>query len=565
MPCLRYSLFPLLIAFLISPIELNAQTYRYEITDEASITVPDGFYGIQYHSNSYNDPDLLGKMAELPVESIRLWAKPHEYHPEPGVWDWELMDTKISEITAAGYEPIVGFFQSEDWYTGSPENPWWNNPEAVEEWYLAVDSLVKRYQEQLQTIILFDELNYLNTDQNYYISFSQAADLYIETASRIKAIKPELKVGGPSGFNGWENGHFANYVFRQTTRDSLLGFISSNIFLSWDKDDSDKKIMDRTIWYEEAPLKIKTMLESDHKPQLMLDAYNASALWTIDGTKDGELWTDPRNTNAFGGVYQTLAQFHAAKGGFDISLKWETIGGYGIFNWYPAFKKLPPYYAWKLVSGPAGLLPGADLYEVTTTEAPLSGLPHHSGMDVKGYSVQPFAVRDTAGQYNLILINKYKENRNAEVLLPEGTDTWKLYRFDENRTEHSTDLLEEGRADTLSIQLPGESVSVIQFSKSTSTGNEYRDALPDGIRLKQNYPNPFNPVTLIPFELQQSSRLRLELYNAAGVRVRVLTDEIYPAGTHTYRLNASGLSSGVYFYRLSNGDRSISRRMILIK
>jgi len=89
--------------------------------------------------------------------------------------------------------------------------------------------------------------------------------------------------------------------------------------------------------------------------------------------------------------------------------------------------------------------------------------------------------------------------------------------------------------------------------------------LPSKFDLGQNYPNPFNPVTKIDFDIPQSGQVSLKLYDISGKEVYTLVNEIRNAGYYTAILDASGLSSGVYFYRLTANNISIVKRMIVLK
>ncbi len=82
-----------------------------------------------------------------------------------------------------------------------------------------------------------------------------------------------------------------------------------------------------------------------------------------------------------------------------------------------------------------------------------------------------------------------------------------------------------------------------------------------------NYPNPFNPVTVIPFNLAEPSRISLTIYNALGQQVaRPVSETQYRAGSHSVSFNARNLSSGFYFYRLEDDSGwSQTRKMILVK
>lgn len=81
----------------------------------------------------------------------------------------------------------------------------------------------------------------------------------------------------------------------------------------------------------------------------------------------------------------------------------------------------------------------------------------------------------------------------------------------------------------------------------------------------KNYPNPFNPTTTISFTLQENSYVKLTVYDRLGREVKTLIDENRNAGTHTTEFNASGLPSGIYFYRIKTDSRTEVRKMILAK
>jgi len=88
---------------------------------------------------------------------------------------------------------------------------------------------------------------------------------------------------------------------------------------------------------------------------------------------------------------------------------------------------------------------------------------------------------------------------------------------------------------------------------------------PVSFELSQNYPNPFNPSTEIRFALPEDSHVKLVVYNSIGQEVKTLLDSDAPAGYHTVWLDASGLASGVYYYRISAGSFVSTKRMLLMK
>jgi len=83
--------------------------------------------------------------------------------------------------------------------------------------------------------------------------------------------------------------------------------------------------------------------------------------------------------------------------------------------------------------------------------------------------------------------------------------------------------------------------------------------------LYQNYPNPFNPSTRINYSIPQKSKVQIIIYNGLGKEVAVLLDEEKDVGNYDVEFNASGLPSGVYFYRLQAGDFIQTKKMVLMK
>jgi hypothetical protein len=83
--------------------------------------------------------------------------------------------------------------------------------------------------------------------------------------------------------------------------------------------------------------------------------------------------------------------------------------------------------------------------------------------------------------------------------------------------------------------------------------------------LHQNYPNPFNPVTTISFTLQTRSKTRLSVFDVTGRLITTIVDDELDAGPHQFTWKAGHSASGVYFYRLTADDYSLTRKMMLLK
>ncbi len=88
---------------------------------------------------------------------------------------------------------------------------------------------------------------------------------------------------------------------------------------------------------------------------------------------------------------------------------------------------------------------------------------------------------------------------------------------------------------------------------------------PNRFLLKQNYPNPFNPTTVINYGLPKSSFVKLVIYDVVGHKVKTLVNKTQPAGSYNVTFDASNLSSGIYFYRLTAGNFISTKKMILLK
>lgn len=83
--------------------------------------------------------------------------------------------------------------------------------------------------------------------------------------------------------------------------------------------------------------------------------------------------------------------------------------------------------------------------------------------------------------------------------------------------------------------------------------------------LLQNYPNPFNPTTQISYSLKRQTHVRIFVYNILGRQVATLVNELKPAGRHEISFDASGLSSGVYIYKLQTNTFTQAKQMMLVK
>lgn len=158
-------------------------------------------------------------------------------------------------------------------------------------------------------------------------------------------------------------------------------------------------------------------------------------------------------------------------------------------------------------------------------------------------------------------------SRNDELYLlgedPQGKPflTWHL-QFTGN----------EGAAEPL----PGDRF-LVKIMKPLTPADQYQliynpplsvprsNGVPDSYSLGQNYPNPFNPSTAITYQLAAAGKVTLKVYDLLGRNVATVVDGAQEPGTYTIQFDASGLASGVYYYRIEAGNFSAVRTMLLLK
>ncbi|MBK9334416.1 MAG: T9SS type A sorting domain-containing protein [Ignavibacteria bacterium] len=82
---------------------------------------------------------------------------------------------------------------------------------------------------------------------------------------------------------------------------------------------------------------------------------------------------------------------------------------------------------------------------------------------------------------------------------------------------------------------------------------------------RRNYPNPFNPETVINYKIRSTGFVTLKIYSMDGKEAATLVSGMQTAGSYSAEWNAGNFSSGTYFYRLSAGEYSETKKMILVR
>lgn len=108
-------------------------------------------------------------------------------------------------------------------------------------------------------------------------------------------------------------------------------------------------------------------------------------------------------------------------------------------------------------------------------------------------------------------------------------------------------------------------LGAFEFKGVIDTRNDHKANKVSGFELGQNYPNPFNPVTRIPFTLPRAGYVEIMIYDQLGRELLTLARRDYAEGTHLVDFDASRLHTGIYFYRISVGNYSEIKKMLLLQ
>ncbi len=139
--------------------------------------------------------------------------------------------------------------------------------------------------------------------------------------------------------------------------------------------------------------------------------------------------------------------------------------------------------------------------------------------------------------------------------LPQ-VDSIHLVNFAYNSTSQAWNLGNDGRPVGCLLYFP---------PGITGVDDGLQGVLPEDFELAQNYPNPFNPSTTVTYSLPSATNVTLKVYDLLGQEVGVLVDGLQSAGLHRVKLDATSLSSGVYFYVLQTPGKTFVRKMMVMK
>lgn len=118
---------------------------------------------------------------------------------------------------------------------------------------------------------------------------------------------------------------------------------------------------------------------------------------------------------------------------------------------------------------------------------------------------------------------------------------------------------------SITVAAGGVDAGVVRLAMNVSAEDPSPDVIPRAWDLAQNYPNPFSGRTTIAVDVPRSAHVNLVVFDMTGRAIRSLADGVFEAGQHRFTFNASGLSAGIYLYRIRAGDHSDTRRMVVLR
>ncbi|MCK9426374.1 MAG: T9SS type A sorting domain-containing protein [Ignavibacteriaceae bacterium] len=209
-----------------------------------------------------------------------------------------------------------------------------------------------------------------------------------------------------------------------------------------------------------------------------------------------------------------------------------------------------------VIDGPASLIPGqTGTYNVTISGGPLvaagTNIAASAGTLVPGAGLR-LASSELTHQ-------EPKTSSNGKVVYS--------FTYTAPVTEGSVTLYANGN----SVNLDGTNGNdqwnfaqdkTVSVSSATDIESEKYNLNYD---LKQNYPNPFNPSTTIFYQIPQAGNVELKVFSITGTEVASLVNAYKPSGSYAVEFNASTLTSGVYFYKISVNNFSEIKKMVLLR
>jgi lysophospholipase L1-like esterase len=192
---------------------------------------------------------------------------------------------------------------------------------------------------------------------------------------------------------------------------------------------------------------------------------------------------------------------------------------------------------------------------------------HAKNIRIYGGTITPFNGNGYYNQYSEVCRNTVNQWIRTKGNYDGCIDFDKTMRNPLDTTRLVSTYQNDGlHPDAAGYKKMGESIDLNLFTRSDTTTlgvNSIKTI--DGYVLGQNYPNPFNPSTDIEYRIANFGLVTLKVYDTLGKEIAKLVNTSQPAGTYIVQWNVSNTPSGVYFYRLTAGEFSETKKLILMK
>ena len=185
---------------------------------------------------------------------------------------------------------------------------------------------------------------------------------------------------------------------------------------------------------------------------------------------------------------------------------------------------------------------------------------------------------DQPGAWGLVLADL--DNDDKIDVIASGSESDEVAWYESHTwTKHVIDESLGGASGLAAADIDGDSLidivacgpearQVVLYTSTIGTSispDDISSEIPKSFKLYQNYPNPFNPETEIDFALPEAVRVNITVYNLLGQAIEVLVNSEVQVGYHSITWSGQNFTSGIYFYRLSAGDYTDTKRMLLVK
>jgi hypothetical protein len=321
-----------------------------------------------------------------------------------------------------------------------------------------------------------------------------------------------------------------------------------------------------------------------HPGQYMAATLDAGCVWTecfctSDATHSGSVWPDPQSGDPqIIGAYDVLRMNRTAGSGFNAKTYVQSPASY---DWTGRYLDATFYFAVQEAADALGFYLTPDSMDTATfatltpvAAAGLSFIIDRVGVNasVDVYANGAFVTSGTLpiNDQNFHLIRVLYKDANTDDPLPKV----KVVLFE---------MLSEAVVIPWT-QVSGLAGGWVGFGGFVPTAGAYQyiddvcvcvedfppdmvtaDELPLDFSLGQNYPNPFNPSTTISFTMPETGVASLKVFDLAGREVASLVNGLTSRGNHNVVFDASGLTSGVYFYTFEGAGVTDTRKMVLVK